>query len=330
MAKHFALTIFFCIGCMIHAQSPQNIAILVHKNQPLSTEEQQVITALELAIIHTYPENVQCLFIDPRDIIARPMECLATLQKCPTWIGPITYKDTLGVHEALQHFMVTPKHFLSFSNNTDLSQYGIIPMGPSPIHDVACLLEKMSSQHIHTVLVLIPHRWLTHILRSLIKQNASLSFFFFDYDHNISPKMYEQLFQTIRACNPDTILAPFGDIATLELLSMSIAFIDQHVGLRPFIIGSSSWTRHFHTDMSLRGALYTSLPLTPQGKKFQKDFKSVTNRNASSIALTAYNTALIALSIKDDLPQTIQSIRGPITISDDHTIAYQPSIKTLL
>lgn len=310
-------------------EASQNIAVFVRKYPPLSNEENHLLQATQLAILSHCPEQTTCFFIDPRDVEHNPKKFAPFLSECVAWVGPMLADETRNLINALAPLIPKMPAFFSFSNNTGLLAHGVIPMGPSPLHDIPAMLHNMHDHVVHTVLVLAPRKWAQQTTDMIVKHIHGVKVFFFFYDQTLEDSTSEELEMFLRACAPDALFAPFGDIATLELLSGSISFISNHVGLKPFVMGTSSWSQGFLTDLSLIGALYTKLPLSPKGVAFKKEFQELFGLQPPNIAITAYDALCVAFTTAQQGHQdTHETCRGMLSLTPQGAF-YHPKVQTL-
>ena len=309
--------------------SSQSIAVFAHKYPPLSNEASHLLQALQLTVLSHCPENITCFFIDPRDVVKNPKKFAPFLARCSAWVGPMLAEETLNVVNALAPLIPQFPGFFSFSNNSGLLAHAVTPLGPSPLHDIPVVLRAMHTHVVQSVLVLAPRRWAEQTTNMVVKHMNAVKVFFFFYDQKPPAEMTEELEQALRTYGPDTLFAPFGDITTLELLSNSISFISNHVGLKPFVVGTSSWSQGFLTDLSLIGALYTKLPLSQKGLEFQKEFHHLFGVQPPNIAITACDALCVAFTTAKDGPQdSLETCRGTLSLTPEGAF-YHPKVQTL-
>ena len=331
LLKYCAVFLFICVHAdtgMTPSVKTTNIAVFANKYPPLTNEEIHVLQAAQLAILTHCPKDTQCFFIDPRDVLDDPKKFASFLEKCALWTGPMLAQDTQALLDALSPHISPPPLTLSFSNNSALSQQGVLPLGPSPLRDISTVLQALYKHRtVSTILVLAPTKWADLTIQKCVKHIRTGRVFFFFYNLP-SQETTEDLERVIHASGPDTLFAPFGDMATLELLTASISFISKHIGLRPFIVGTSSWTQSFLTDLTLIGSLYTSLPLSKKGRAFRKHFQEVFGSTPLNIAITAYDTLCVAFERLENGPQdTHQTCRGTLSLEGTHA-HYHTILKT--
>ena len=102
---------------------------------------------------------------------------------------------------------------------------------------------------------------------------------------------------------------------SFECLIEAIGATSSYTNMMPYIAGTSLWGDEFLSDTALQKAFKVKYPQTKKLFEFQSTFQNNFDESPSALAITAYDSLCVALSLVSDPEQiSFQTCRGNITL----------------